>query len=190
MKKLIITLAIIFSTVAYIQSQSLKTASLNQDILKTTSYISSSVNLKLNYYIHFSEVRNRVESGFGFLSEYQILTSKKFGWIFTANVLSLRKEGSDGTYYTKFGGLVLTVGPKLYFNNSDFQGYASFGTGARISGEYSAITFTPALGIEYKISKSIKLNLEVKSNLYIDFQYAYYAYSNSLFLNGGIGIKL
>jgi hypothetical protein len=95
---------------------------MNLKNLSTDKYVS--INLKLNFYFHFADVYN-VEQGYGFLSEVQVITTKYFGWLFTANVLALIKRDHDGIHYTKFGGLVLTAGPKIYFNKSDLQGYTS-----------------------------------------------------------------
>lgn len=184
MKKLIITLAIFAISISTAYTQSLKSISNNQNNQLILSEKHSSINLKLNYYFHFPD-SYKTEYGYGFLGEYQLMTSKKFGWLFSANVLSLIKKDHDGIQYTKFGGLVLTLGPKLYFNYSKLQGYASLGIGAGIGGGDAAFAITPALGLEYKISSGIKLNLETKSNIYISF-----APVLSQFINAGIGIML
>lgn len=184
MKTLIITLAIIIITVISSYAQSLKSISGNGKSLNLNSNKESSINLKLNYYFHFADF-NDIEHGYGFLGEFQLMTTKKFGWLYTANVLSLIKKDHDGIQYTKFGGLVLTFGPKLYFNNSNLQGYASLGIGGGIGGGDAAFAITPALGVEYKISKGIKLNLETKSNIYISF-----APVLSQFINAGIIVIL
>ncbi len=184
MKNLIIIFVILFIVVSTGFSQSLKSISGNGESLNLNSDKESSINLKLNYYFHFADV-NDVEHGYGFLGEFQLMTSKKFGWLFNANILSLIKKDQDGILYTKFGGLVLTFGPKIYFNNSDLQVYTSIGFGAGMGGGSAALALAPALGMEYKISKGIKLNLETKSNIYISF-----APVLSQFINAGIIILL
>jgi hypothetical protein len=184
MKYLIITIVIVSISISTAYAQSLKSISNNQDNRLILADKPSSINLKLNYYFHFPDSYT-TEYGYGFLGEYQLMTSKKFGWLFSANVLSLIKKDHDGIQYTKFGGLVLTFGSKLYFNNSNLQGYSSLGIGAGIGGGDAAFAITPALGIEYKISSGIKLNLETKSNIYISF-----APVLSQFINAGIIIIL
>ncbi len=185
MKKLIITLAIFIIVVSTGFSQSLKSISENGESLNLKLNKESSINLKLNFYFHIPE-SYITEYGYGFLGEYQLMTSKKIGWLFSANVLSHLRKDHDGLYYTKFGGLVITACPKLYFNSSDLQGYTSFGGGFRFGGQYSALTLTAALGMEYKLNKAIKLNIETKGNFYLH----YLAQSLSIFTNAGIGIIL
>lgn len=180
MKKLIITVAIILITITSAYAQSLKSISSCNSIQRTSSNETYSLNLRLNYYLSFVN-HPKTESGFGFLGEFQLLTTNYFGWIFNFNVLSLSRDNT-----TKFGGLVLTVGPKHYFNKSDLQGYASFGAGVGGGGGSGGIVFTPALGLDYKINNGLKLNLETKSNIYMSFVGPVYA----LFFNAGIGIIL
>lgn len=165
MKNLVWVLIIFFIT-SSAHSQSLKSISIDNYSKKSELDESVSINLKLNYYLHFADIHN-IEQGYGFLGETQIMTTKYFGWLFTANVLALVKNDHDGLHYTKFGGLVLTVGPKFYFNKSDLQGYASFGAGFGIGGFNLVLAVAPALGMEYKIGKGIKLNIETKSNIYV-----------------------
>jgi len=145
----------------------------------------SSINLKLNFYFHIPE-SYKTEYGYGFLGEYQLMTSKKFGWLFSANVLSRIIKEKEDSYYTKFGGLVITACPKFYFNSSDLQGYTSFGGGFRFGGQSSALTLTTAFGMEYKLNNAIKLNIETKGNFYLH----YIAKGLSIFTNAGIGIIL
>lgn len=185
MKKIITALALILILVSSATPQSLKSISDIQHNRLMLSDNPSSFNLKLNYYFHFPN-SYRTEYGYGFLGEYQLMASEKVGWLFSANVLSHIKKNGDEPYYTKFGGLIITVCPKLYFNRSELQGYTSFGGGFRFGGQYSAITMTAALGMEYKLNKSIKLNIETKYNFYIH----YLGLANSVFINAGIGILL
>ena len=186
LKKLIIALAIIVISISSAYPQSLKSISNNQNNRLILSEIPSLINLKLSYYFHFPD-SYKTEYGYGFLGEYQLMTSRKFGWLFTANVLSHIRKDHDGLYYTKFGGLILTICPKIYFNSSDLQGYTSFGGGFRFGGQYSALTMTAALGMEYKLNNSIKLNLETKYNLYLHYTLVR---AHSIFINAGIGIVL
>lgn len=185
MKKLIITLAIILFVVSTGFSQSLKSISGNGESLNLNSNKESSINLKLNFYFHIPE-SYKTEYGYGFLGEYQLMTSKKFGWLFSANVLSRIIKEKENSYYTKFGGLVITACPKLYFNSSDLQGYISFGGGFRFGGQSSALTLTTGLGMEYKLNNAIKLNIETKGDFYLH----YIAKGLSIFTNAGIGIIL
>lgn len=185
MKKLIIVLAIILISISSAYPQSLKSISNNQNNQLILSEKPSSINLKLNFYFHIPE-SYKTEYGYGFLGEYQLMTSKKFGWLFTANVLSRIIKEKEDSYYTKFGGLVITVCPKFYFNSSDLQGYTSFGGGFRFWGQSSALTLTTAFGIEYKLNNAIKLNIETKGNFYLH----YIAKGLSIFINAGIGIIL
>jgi len=186
MKIIYFALALILFTMSTLNSQSLNSISSNADIFKKSSNKESLLlNLKLDYYIHFSAVKNRTEKGYGFLSELQIMSSRKLAWIVTGNIVSLIKKDHDNLQYTKFGGIILTIGPKLYFNNSDLQVYTSLGVGGRIGGEYSAFTATPALGMEYKISDKLRVSFETKTNFYLNYWFA-----TSLFFNAGIGIDL
>jgi len=185
MKYIIITLAIVLVGISSAYTQSLKSISNNQNNQLMLPEKPSSINLKLNFYFHIPE-SYKTEYGYGFLGEYQLMTSKKFGWLFTANVLSRIIKEKEDSYYTKFGGLVITACPKLYFNSSDLQGYTSFGGGYRFGRQYSAVTLTTALGMEYKLSNAIKLNIETKYNFYLH----YMALAHSVFINAGIGIIL
>lgn len=190
MKKLIIALAIFLITVSIAQSQSLKSVSTGMNLknLSTDEYVS--INLKLNYYINIP-IGSKIDQGYGFLSEVQVMTTKYFGWLFTSNVLALVRKDHDGIHYTKFGGLLLTAGPKFYFNKSDLRGYASAGFGIGIGtiwkGLFLPIMIAPALGMEYKISKGIRINLETKSN----FNFALVITPIlSQFFNAGINFEL
>lgn len=186
MKKLIFAIVIIVISFSASYAQSLKSISNNQNIQLLLSDKPSSINLKLNFYFHIPESKI-IEHGYGFLGEYQLMTSKKFGWLFSANVLSRIIKEKEDSYYTKFGGLVITVCPKLYFNSSNLQGYTSFGGGYRFGGQYSALTLTTALGMEYKLSNAIKLNIETKYNFYLHYTLTR---GHSVFINAGIGIIL
>lgn len=188
MKKLIIVLAIILISISSAYPQSLKSISNNQNNQLILSDKPSSINLKLNYYFHFPD-SYKTEYGYGFLGEYQLMTSKKFGWLFSANVLSRIIKEKEDSYYTKFGGLVITACPKIYFNSSDLQGYTSFGGGYRFGGQFSALTLTTALGMEYKLSNDIKLNIETKYNFYLHYTIVL-SRGHSIFINTGIGIIL
>ena len=188
MKKLILPIAIFLITVSVAQSQSLKSVSPDMNLKKLSSDVS--INLKLNYFFDIPS-GSKLEQGYGFLSEVQVMTTKYFGWLFTSNVLALVRKDHDGIYYTKFGGLLLTAGPKFYFNKSDLRGYASAGFGIGIGtiwkGLFLPILIAPALGMEYKISKGIKLNLETKSN----FNFALVINPVlSQFFNAGINFEL
>lgn len=185
MIKLSIALVVIFISVSIAQSQSLKSMSPKKEIFMPISDESSSINLKLNYYFLFGDV-SAIEHGYGFLSEFQLMTSRKFGMLFTANLLSLTRKDQDGLLYTKFGGLILTAGPKFYFNSSLLQGYASLGIGEITGVGRAVFTITPAIGLEYKISSGIKLNLETKSNFYATINGPFF----SQFINAGIVILL
>jgi hypothetical protein len=185
MRKLLIIISIFIIFIDTAQSQSLKSISGNNYSKKTALNESFSLILKLNYYFHIADV-NDIEHGYGFLGETQLMTTRYFGWLVTANVLALVKKDHDGINYTKFGGFVLTTGPKLYFNMSKLQGYTSIGLGAGIGGGSIALAVTPALGMEYKISNTVSINLETKSNIYLPAGYP----SLSQFINAGIRIIL
>jgi len=190
MKKLILVLAIILITVSVTQSQSLKSVSTSMNLKNLSSESDVSINLKLNYFFNIPS-GSKLEQGYGFLSEVQVMTTEYFGWLFTSNVLALVIKDHDGIYYTKFGGLLLTAGPKFYFNKSDLRGYASAGFGIGIGTVWKGLSLpimiAPALGMEYKISKGIKLNLETKSN----FNFALVIYPVlSQFFNAGINFEL
>lgn len=186
MKKLTLLLILFFVITISVYSQDNPLLSLSEkNNFKSTSVNSSFINLKLNYYLKLDDIHS-IDYGYGFLGEAQFMTSRNFGWLANINVLALVDKDHDGIRYTKFGGVILMAGPKVYFNNSDIRGYASFGLGAGIGGSYSSIAISPALGMEYKLNRDINLNFEVKTNGYTSsFGMVY-----SQFFNAGIGINL
>jgi hypothetical protein len=190
MKRLILALAFFLITVSIAQSQSLNSVASGKNLKNLSADEYVSINLKLNYYIYIP-FGSKIDQGYGFQSEVQVMTTKYFGWLFTSNVLALVKKDHDGIYYTKFGGLILTAAPKFYFNKADLQGYASIGFGVGFSKEWSGlflpIMIAPAFGIDYKVSKGIRINLETKSN----FNFAFIVTPIlSQFINAGINFEL
>ena len=159
MNKLILTTVIIFLIVSVSYGQltdsvfmsQMNTNNGNKDI---------TINLKTNFLYAFSD-GNNTTSAYGLIGEVQENLTDRTSLLLTINPTFWK--GSDNTKRT---ALLISVGPKFYFEKKEttFRGYFSICVGLIVGGKNIGTFFSilPALGFEYKITKSIGVSIESK----------------------------
>ncbi len=138
-----------------------------------------SVNIKFNSVFNTRPSIGSFETYGGLIGEFEFKTSKKIGLILSINAVV------DFNEYTKYYGTWIDFGPRFYFTDSRLNGFAGVIAGIFIK-QGGFLNFAPSIGLEYKINKYIKFQLEGRSNFVAHY------YGDVLFpsINAGIGFLL